>query len=222
MDYFETIQQYYQKPVKLELLGNTVGNSNGNWIDTSHYGIGATQSNVLYQPTLTDNVFGSGYKGYIFDAVDYMTVSDRDDFTFSSNGTDIAFTLQLKIKWTTIATCNIISKIDGSNYEWQTYYYSDQLRFYVYGQNSSAIYMRRTCTFTPVVGQTYILKFAYGGAKTPGSLNIYVDNQMQVGSTYAVGTYIGMSNTSTPIYIGKTVYNAPVGGMTDIKLTTGL
>jgi len=226
MGYREIALDYYgnkKEPLLLQLLGNTVGNTNGNWIDTSTYAVPATQSNILLQPILTADAFGVGNYGYLFGTTKSLTVADRDDFTFSENGYDSPFTIKFKIKYTDTPTTHaIIGKFNASNYEWSLYWVSGVLRFYIYGENEPLVYIRRAVNFTPNINQIYSFIISYDGLKNVSGMTIKIDNVTQIGSTNNSGVYNYMANTTSPVYIGKSIYNSFVGAITDIEIWKGI
>jgi hypothetical protein len=218
-----------ENPLLLELLSNTNGNTNETWIDTSVYSTNATQSNALYRPVLTNDLFGVGNKGYSFDGVnDYMIVPDSDRFTFSDINGDLPFTVKFKF----ILNNNnddawFINKRDGSttNCEWQIVYFQGTIGIYLFSGGSNVIYRRGYFNFVPELGTVYNIKIAYSGQI--GEINIFINGIQQTTTMGGSGLYVKMINTSSKLTIGSAGFN-PIhtaytlnGGLTDIEIWKG-
>jgi hypothetical protein len=221
MDYFETIQQYYQKPVKLELLSNTVGNSNGNWIDTSHYGIGATQSNVLYQPVLTDDVMGVGRKAYVFDGSnDSLHIQNAPNLIFSDGIKDKPFTIEFTFIFKgSLRTTGLLSK-QGA---WEFFYYSNSIRFYIYSGGSAENFIAIRTDFIGEINKEYAFKMTYNGSGTHTGVMTYLNGVIPPYYATTTGTYVAMSDSGGIIDIAKTGRGSSLMGAIEfIRITEGV
>lgn len=205
----------------LELLADTVGNSNGNWIDTSHYALAAVQTNTSYQPALTNDVFGIGNKGYVFEQFDSMTISDCNNLYDARSQ---SFTVKMKVKFANNnpANCNLISKLNGNDYEWYIILYQGQLRFVIYSGGSNSVYIRKSASFAFLSGELYSLKFTYNGDRVAANMKIYVNGIEISGSANTIGSFGEISTTTAPIYIGIKTYPAPIGALAKVEIWRGV
>ena len=207
MGYYQIVEPYYYENVDLvlELLANTPGNNNSSWIDTSSYATPATQSNSLYQPVLTNDVFGDGNKGYVFDGVnDHFLVPDSDRFTFSDANSDLPFTIDLSVIFDMSKKVHyLVCKRDGttSNIEWQLSYNSGALIFSIHSNNELSNYIRKIYPFTPSNNQIYRIKSTYDGSAAADGINLYL-NDVSIGVSQSAGTYTKMTNTSSKVTVG--------------------
>lgn len=192
-------------PPILQLLGNTVGNSDSAWIDTSSYNTNATQSNALYRPVLTNDLFGIGNKGYLFNGLNsHFFVPDSDRFTFSDMNGDLPFTIEFSFKLTTIKTVQwFICKRDGttSNIEWNCFYSYPTMVIQLYSNSSVENYIAIQHSIIFELDRIYRIKYTYNGNRTKEGLSMYIDG-VSVGTTRSIGTYIKMTNTNSKITIG--------------------
>jgi hypothetical protein len=206
MGYREIALKYYGNDTSLifEALANTIGNTNSEWIDTSGYLTNATQLILLSRPVLTNDRFGVGRKGYVFDGVnDYMIIPDSDRFSFTNGESDQAFSIEISFKFNTVANAWLINKRTSStNLEWQLAYYNNSWIFYLYDSNFQN-YIGCLYTITPLVGVNYILKATYNGSGTANGLKIYQDGILLNTTNGSTGLYYSMKNTTSIINIGR-------------------
>lgn len=196
-----------ENPLLLELLSNTNGNTNETWIDTSTYNTNATQSILLSRPVLTDDRFGVGRKGYVFDGSnDYMVVPDSDRFSFTDNTTDRPFSIEISFKFNTVNNCWFLNKRSSStNLEWQLNYGEGGWRFYLYDTDYQH-YINCYYNITPIVGYNYVLKATYDGSGVTSGLKLYQNNillnttNVNSGELYP---YHSMKNSTSIINIGR-------------------
>lgn len=231
MGYREIALDYYgggNPDLLLQLLGNTAGNNNGDWIDTSIYNSNATQYTTSAQPVLTTDLFGAGNSGYLFDgADDKMQVIDSDRFSFSDAISDLPFSIKFKIKFSVIKNAWLVSKRDGnsSNIEWQLLYYSGSIWFMMYSQNSGSNYISIVAPLSVVVDTIYEIKATYDGSGDQNGLNVYINGSLGSQTRTRTGTYVKMTNTTSKIAIGSANWSIAYphsGAITDIEIWKGV
>ena len=206
MGYYQIVEPYYYENVDLvlELLANTPGNNNSSWIDTSSYATPATQSNSLYQPVLTNDVFGDGNKGYIFDGSDnFMIVGDSDRFSFTNNTSDSPFSIEISFKFNTVSECWFVNKRSSStNLEYQISYYASGWYFVIYDTDYQH-YIGCRFPITPVADYNYVLKFTYDGSGLATGTKIYQNGVILNVIPLSSGSFSCMKNSSSSINIAR-------------------
>ena len=217
---------FYSNRKMLELLSNTNGNADGNWVDTSMYAKDAIQTGTTITPNYTTDLFGTGVNGFKFGANDLFSMPMHDGLILGDGDGSQAFTVEMTVRFTTSTTASrqLISKfrnVDGYA-DWQCILYTgNQIRFIIYSEGNPAAYIRCTYFITPTVNQVYNFKFVYTGEKTGASCLFYLDGVRCVSSQNNVGTFVRVGNTPESIKIGRYMY-LPVEDVTNVKYTKGI
>jgi hypothetical protein len=208
-------------PLLLQLLGNTAGNTNVNWIDTSMYATPAIQENELLKPILTPDYFGVGNYGYVFSLTNSLYIVDYNQLSFLLD--DSPFTVKLKFKLTSTPTTNaIISCGISETRRWVIYLSSDRIRFTLFSNGSSTDYISFWIMVAPQINIEYDLKFTYSGSKLASGLTGYLNGTQYNTTRVTVGTYVGMMDINQSIIFGKADYSSIVGGLTNIEIWKGV
>lgn len=207
----------------LDLDANTTGNTNAHCIDSSMFaGDGAVQANALYQPVLTDDFFGSGIKGYVFDSkVKVFEIANYNNFKLIEN--DNAFTVEVKFKLnSSTSTNNLIAKGNNTNKEWAIYLSNDRFRLHIYSEGSITNYIGLWIMQAPQINTEYVLKFTYSGTKLASGITGYLNGTKYTSSIVSVGTYVKQGNFSQPLFIGNNDYYSILGGLGTVKIWGGV
>lgn len=183
---------------------DTVGSNNG------------TATGVSY---VTDMVSKAGSFGS--SSSSYVTISDSDDLSFTDGVTDLPFSTTFLIKFSSFDNTNglwVINKRDDSaiNSEYQITF-KDGFNIFLFKKTSPSDHIRRSYVFTPTLNQIYHLTATYDGSETHAGIKLYLDG-VSVGTSSLSGTYTGMSNTSSPVEIGKRGWESPSIGSSSYRL----
>jgi len=131
----------------------------------------------------------------------FISLPDNNDLSFTDGVNDKPFSIQMWVKFNSISGNQwLISKRNSSNVEWQIYRYLEKLSVSIYSGNSTSIQKTTNMSFTPTVGQWYHFTFTYSGTGNP---KIYIDKILQSTENANAGTYTKMTNTTSPVTIGR-------------------
>lgn len=228
--YFEMRKKYFKSGdpnLLLQLLGNTVGNTNGSWLDTSTYATPATQPTITLQPILTADAFGSGNYGYIFDGInDAITIQDSDRFTFSDANGDLPFSVLFDIIIYQYKTNQslLINKRAGDGGEWYIGYDNTagiQSLYLGMWDNTLGGYIGAYTAINLGTNTIKKIKVTYSGAGKTG-IKIYVNSILQTMAVYSGGNYVKMRNTTVPVKVNEFWQNSQACALTDLEIWKGV
>ena len=156
---------------------------------------------------------GFGNASRSFDGVDdYIDLGDSDDFSFGDGSNDSPFSISAWVKMVDATTFRILTKFNvaSTEQEWQFSFGSDnKLYFSVYDNNGASRLTRGTSmTFNSLEGQWVHITATYDGSSSSSGIKIYKTEQdgltVRVDtSTYNIGSYTAMHNTSASVIIGR-------------------
>ena len=175
-------------------------------------------------PTLTDNGSGGNNgtmtnfstfstdvpkfntKSIALDGVDdYINVADNSNLSFGNGTTDSPFSISGWIKMDDISGFRLLNKYVGSTYEY-SFGTGAAGNLQLYLLDSSSQYRARLQSTFLNTGQWYHIASTYdgrGGINAQDGIKIYVDGVRVDDTSVSVGSYIAMTNTTVPVYIGK-------------------
>jgi len=154
---------------------------------------------------------------------DHVLVSDSDDFSFTSGaGTDTQFSISAWVYVDDIATDNgpFVSKalVQGAGVDITEYIFkhvNGKLRTFLYNPDGTGKRITLDCNSAVLSSQTWHhVALTYDASKNSSGLSFYVDGVEIVATNTNLnsGVYTGMSSTSHPLIIGKTVNDPPTAG----------
>ena len=156
---------------------------------------------------------GFGNRSRSFNGVsDYVDLGDSDDFSFGDGINDSPFSVSAWIKMEDASQFRIITKfnISSTEQEWQFSFGSDnKLYFSLYSDNGASRLTRGTSmTFNSLEGQWVHVTATYDGSSSSSGIKIYKTEQDGLtvrvdASTFNIGSYISMHNTSASAIIGR-------------------
>lgn len=156
---------------------------------------------TVYGATLTTDRFGNSNKAYAFNG-DTIVVPDADIFSFVG---DVAFSINLWIEKTTSPINGAyIGKWGGSTSlrEW-VFLNGGSANSYMRLDNGAGAFIRLDSDSTLSTSEWYMLTMVYDGSEATSGIDFYVDCKFVTNTTTGgSGTYTGMINTATDVYIG--------------------
>tara|TARA_B110000503_G_scaffold26106_1_gene41157 strand:- start:359 stop:1276 length:918 start_codon:yes stop_codon:yes gene_type:complete len=141
---------------------------------------------------------------------DYTVAADSDDFSFTDGATDLPFSISFWANFNTFSQdAYFLSKRDGSGLEYQMDFGGNGLSILLFSQGSTSGYLDSRAAFTPTTGGLtwQHFTFTYDGSGTFVGVKMYIDGVSQTITGSDNGTYVAMSNTTSPINIGSQVWN---------------
>ena len=139
---------------------------------------------------------------------DYIEIPDADNLSFGDSVTDSPFSISAWINMTDATQFRILSKLDGTNFEYALFTTStDLLYFYIYDANS--LNRRGRYSTNPVTsyeGQWIHICATYDGQGGNGAFNgmkVYLNGNRYDNTNLSVNSYTAMHNTNAPLEIGK-------------------
>lgn len=180
-----------------------------NQVDLSGVGeVGVTLSDENGTPTIA-----GGSADYPGTGANH-SAGDHDNFSFGSGE---AFSIDAWIEMDDATNFRIISKADTSvtisGWEWAFYTNpSDYLGFTCY-QNGVGTYIGRVSasTLTSREGNIFHVAATYDGSGSDTGISLYVDGLAISTSSASAGTFSAMSNTTSPVRLGR-LYNTTANG----------
>lgn len=169
--------------------------------------------------------FPSGKYGnamYLEDDIDQdpnTYINDDDGLTFASGGVDSAFAISFWIKMSNTSTTQFIlsKRYPASTAEYTIDVTSNTIRFYLLKQDATA-YIGRTAPFSTT--DTWVHFHAnYDGSEASSGIDIFIDNVASDDADLEIGTYEGMANTASDIFVGSykgDTYSVNTGYLDDL------
>ena len=215
-----------------------IGNKNSLWgkevietpIGLTHYYPFDTDSNdAIGVLDGTDNnvqYLGDGVD-FTLNGVNYVSLPDNDDFSFTDGVNDKAFSISL------IKDANAPMSTSGNWYvqkrseasgsllkEWQLYHYNGFLVFNLLDQSTGGrIAIEYEISEVDIAGKKHIAA-TYDGSKSHTGLGLYLDG-ISVGTNFLYGTYNGMENQSANVILGCQAWNKSFGVVNGIEKGLG-
>ncbi len=132
---------------------------------------------------------------------DSVAVNDADAFTFSSGGgIDLPFSIVGWIKPESSINSPFFIKGTSASSEWSFNNYNNQPLMTLY---NGANYIGQMATTTLNNGTWYHIGMSYSGSKTAAGIKLYIDGVSAPSSPLINGSYAGMTNTATSLYLGS-------------------
>tara|TARA_R110002167_G_scaffold331706_1_gene538381 strand:+ start:22435 stop:23877 length:1443 start_codon:yes stop_codon:yes gene_type:complete len=172
----------------------------------------------------TGGIIGNSAK---FDgSADYLTVPDHNDFSFTDGVNDVPFTLCLWVKFDVLGAFTILlGKRDGSttDREYEIYLNTSgdlglQLLSPTNSPDNRISISQLSAGF--VINTWYHIAFTYDGSETKEGLSMYIDS-VSVGTLDSLGTYTGMTGSTSLFAMGSSVYNTALeldGKLDEVKV----
>ena len=155
-------------------------------------------------------------------ATSYITVADADNLSFTNGSNDLPFSISFLIKFSSYDSTDglwVINKREDSltPVEWQVIFIGGTFRLTINTDGLSANNIAKVLTFTPTLNQTYHCVVTYDGTENAIGINVYID-AVSGGATSVIGTYTGMSNTSSRVDIGRRGWDGVGFGTSQYRL----
>ena len=169
-----------------------------------------------YNLTGTDITYNNG--NAVFNGVN--SFANRNDtgglFSFTDGVNDLPFRIETSVQFYDFNRnfhFLVAKRQGGATFrEWQLYYDCSSSRFYIDLISDTSVnnYLRKAFILNmPQINTTYNIIVEYDGSKTFGGLNIYV-NGVKGTFEQELGTYFGMSKTSSDLSLGVTQFSSNV------------
>jgi hypothetical protein len=149
---------------------------------------------------------GSVSKRGVFDGTaSTVVVADSDDLSFTA-GTPFSISCLASFSGTSDGW--LINKRESSTTtnEWQLYYYQGNLAVTCFHPDG-ATYIITSYTWSPVADQVYHIAATSDGSSSKFGLRLFIDADL-VGTPSEVGSYSGMSNTTSEVRMGRAGWSA--------------
>lgn len=157
----------------------------------------------------TSTLVPYGGFGWDFDGTnEYITIPDGTGLSFTDGaGNDEPFSFSTWISIPNMATQNqIFSKSSGS-FEYDCFMVSSQLYIRIYGGGLSNNYLQaRVAVSEFPQDKKFLLTITYDGSNTNTGIKIYSNKRLLSTTNSTSGSYLGISNTASPIYIARRSY----------------
>lgn len=150
--------------------------------------------------------------GYLFNgSSDFISVADSTDFSFTDgSGTDKAFSISTWVNFDDVTDTRVINKATASNWEWEVYINSSDI-LYVYCYNPTVtayIFKYSNAAITSIENTWAHIVVTYDGSEASSGFTLYLNGSAIAATTGSAGSYSGMTNTTSPVTIGKVYTNA--------------
>ncbi|MBT4191772.1 MAG: hypothetical protein HOE11_00540 [Candidatus Diapherotrites archaeon] len=160
--------------------------------------------------TLTNGGFSESgmWKTYALDLSstgNYVSLDDNSDFTFGDGTNDTPFSISawLYADSVNVSTGNwIINKRATSNDEWQLLLWGGKLRVSMHSGGVGAVNIAAYGPTMPIDEWTHMVMI-YDGSKSESGIEFYVNGNLATVSQDTTGSYVAMSDGTSPVHIGK-------------------
>jgi len=159
---------------------------------------------------------------YFNGTTNWISYADNDIFTFTDGVNDIPFEVEFDLNRTVVSAGGGQNRViykGAATIEWMIDFNvnSNSLRFICSNTNFTAFIQ---ATYTIMFNTNYHFKFTYDGSKTAAGLKIYNNNILLATTNTMTGTYLGMTNTTNPLFVGYSTaaYNY-TGYLRNLKIT---
>jgi len=163
-------------------------------------------NNLTASGDATAGVTGGKVNGCLeVDGVDdYSIAVDSNDFSFTNGSNDLPFSISIWANGDNLGTGNLVNKrIYFGDYEYQIFILSSQIVVNLFSQGGSANQLKTRVFGTYNNNTWYNIAVTYDGSGNNSGLKIYVNGVLPTQTLDPVGTYVGMSNTTSPFTIGS-------------------
>lgn len=183
-------------------------NTAGGVLDQSGNGNNGTCTNcdnADFMYSTAREVYRSDSAGsFDFDAVnEYVIVSDSDTFSYTNGATDLPFTHSVRHLWTgATAYWYYAYKYSGGvgNREYFTFFdNSPAAQIGIYLESSAGNLLGAQTSTSITAGRWTMITWTYDGSETYAGLKIYFDGIEQPTTDITIGTYTGMSNSTSDL-----------------------
>ena len=154
--------------------------------------------------TPTDLTWGAGVGEFNGTSSD-VTVPDNDDFSFTSgSGNDDPFSISAWINMDDASAFRIIAKYGATagDHEWLFSTTAADLPFLACYDAGGDRVGRTAPAITAHEGSWIHIAATYSGNNLASGIDIYINGVVADDADFNNGTYNGMANTTTPVYIG--------------------
>lgn len=136
------------------------------------------------------------------DNSDFAAINDNNAFTFSSGGgTDTAFSITGWLKQESAGNNPFFAKGTSVAPEWTLNVYNGKLLANCYTDISNYIGSQSTATLSNATW--YHVAMTYSASKTAAGVKLYINGDLANDTDANAGSYTGMTNTATSLYIGQ-------------------
>ncbi len=142
---------------------------------------------------------GVGKSGAFNGGASKVDIPDANDLSFT-DGSDLPFTISLLFNTNATQNSMLVTKRNGTFTEYQCFYSSSGLTFDLMSGGNTSNFKRENVSFAASFGVFYHVVFAYSGS---GRQKIYLDGVLQSTTQTLTGTYVGMTNTTAFVRLGK-------------------
>ena len=209
--------------------GDGASNNNIGWGKGADNAIGWGDIHADSYAGLTDIVGIASFdntKSILLGGIDdYIDCGDSNDFSFGNGTTDSSFSISAWVKMDVTGTFGILNKYGGTSTTSEYLFgftASNKLQLVLTKSNTLFVYRGRRQNVTLNTGEWYHVLGTYdgrGGNLAQEGIRLYV-NGVRVDDTdenYG-GGYTAMSNTSTPVLIGKQTLNYSDGNIDEVAV----
>jgi hypothetical protein len=190
------------------LLANLVAwyNFNNNVLDATPNAHNGTEVGT---PSYIGGIIGNAINFQNDATLRYVTVSDSDDFSFTNGVNDLPFSVSMWVQNLAIssnANFYLNKRGAGSTQEYQIAWVAStgQITVNLFSGGTATNRLEGVSTANPFGLSTWAhIVVTYNGSGLASGIKIYVNGVNVTSTPSTIGTYVGMSNTSSSLGIGQ-------------------
>jgi hypothetical protein len=138
---------------------------------------------------------------YFDGATSYLRYADNDAFSFTDGTNDLPFGIEFDLYPLDVDSLKMLiyKGISSGNFEYSLRITSGTLLIRLWSNGNSAIYIGAS---VPIISKPYKVKITYDGSKLWSGIKISLDNVDTTTTNSSAGSYAGMINATSGVYIG--------------------
>jgi hypothetical protein len=167
----------------------------GNAVD-SHGTNSGTTTNVTYEAGTV------GQRGVFNGSSSKVEIPDSPSLSFGDGTTDRPFSVIMQIYRNVNKNQWYLSKRTGTNYEYNWLEYGGRFILNLFSQNSGSNYINVEIPVPFSLNTVHTIAFTYNGNGSPSGIKMYSDKTLLATTNTTVGSYVAMSDSTSPTHIG--------------------
>lgn len=169
-------------------------------------GANGLNGTIIGTPTFVSGKVGNAVNFGNNSNINYVNIPDSDKLSFNDIYGDTPCSITFWVNFQALSsTANwLLCKRtgDSSNCEWQVHFAGNSIQFTLMNINASA-YISCGIPLVPTLGTWYHITIVYDGSKSHSQSKIYLNGNSQTVNFSGAGSYTGMVNTTSNLFIGQ-------------------